>query len=189
MFGGVYGAGDGEIDCAHNCAYAEGKLVVCDRNNSRYHIYDTATTERLETWPCDPGTFEQSRRQFAVPLRTANYSRVSHSDASMRRLQTCWFQRPSRGSRATRATTPATHGRCDLANVHPRERERERRRRRASERARDEARDRDERPRQRESGAGREKAKMKGAAGALGSGDAAALRPRGLAPPPRDSRP
>lgn len=50
MFGGVFGTGPKQINCAHNCAYAEGKLVIADRNNSRFHIYDAETTEHLETW-------------------------------------------------------------------------------------------------------------------------------------------
>ena len=49
-FGGEFGSGPGQINCAHNCAYAEGKLVVCDRNNSRFHIFDAETTDLLETW-------------------------------------------------------------------------------------------------------------------------------------------
>ena len=49
-FGGEFGSGPGQINCAHNCAYAEGKLVVCDRNNSRFHIFDAETTVLLETW-------------------------------------------------------------------------------------------------------------------------------------------
>ena len=28
----------------------QGKLVVCDRNNSRFHVYDAKSTEHLETW-------------------------------------------------------------------------------------------------------------------------------------------
>ena len=45
-----FGSGPGQINCAHNCAYAEGKLVVCDRNNSRFHVFDAETTDLLETW-------------------------------------------------------------------------------------------------------------------------------------------
>lgn len=51
MFGGEYGQGEGQIDTAHNCAYAEGKLIVADRNNGRFHVYDAESTERLATWP------------------------------------------------------------------------------------------------------------------------------------------
>eukprot|EP01052_Picozoa_sp_SAG31_P051932 SAG31_NODE_12573_length_931_cov_2.223558_1_plen_83_part_10 len=68
LFGGVYGNGPGEINCAHNCTYAEGRLVVCDRNNSRIHIYDALSTEHLETWPSAGRLFPEGdpARTFAT---------------------------------------------------------------------------------------------------------------------------
>lgn len=81
QFGGQFGDGEGQINVAHNCAFAEGKLIVCDRDNSRFHVYDAQTTERLATWPhaADVSGPTEDRAGFTWAVRWDPATRLLYS--------------------------------------------------------------------------------------------------------------